>query len=124
MTLFIDTLEKNFLNLAIKKNDGKFLVKRRIKTKNNQIEKMLNILNKVLNQNGLKLTDLKKIEVKNGEGSFTSLRVGIIIANALAYALNIGVVDNKGKSKKIEDFSIVEPKYSFDVQYALPKKVI
>lgn len=41
---------------------------------------------------------LKGIEVETGPGSFTGIRVGVSVANALAYSLNIPV-----NGKKIED---------------------
>ncbi len=41
---------------------------------------------------------LEGIEVETGPGSFTGLRVGVSVANALGYSLNIPV-----NGKKIED---------------------
>jgi tRNA A37 threonylcarbamoyladenosine modification protein TsaB len=44
-----------------------------------------------LKQQGLKPTDITEIEVNPGPGSFTGSRVGVTIANALAFALGIQV---------------------------------
>ncbi|HBQ51259.1 TPA: hypothetical protein DD690_04750 [Candidatus Daviesbacteria bacterium] len=38
---------------------------------------------------------LKAIEVETGPGSFTGLRVGVSVANALGFALNIPVNEKK-----------------------------
>lgn len=55
-------------------------------------------IGRLLKQNGLRAKDLKKIEVVKGPGSFTSLRVGVAVANALGYALSLPV---EGISKSI-----------------------
>jgi tRNA threonylcarbamoyladenosine biosynthesis protein TsaB len=44
------------------------------------------------------LTDITGIVVYNGDGSFTGLRIGISVANALAYALDVPVVDGTADS--------------------------
>jgi len=51
------------------------------------IEKMDSLYQKA----GITLADTKKIVVNTGPGSFTGLRIGLSIANALAYALNIPI---------------------------------
>ena len=45
----------------------------------------------------MEFKDLKEVEVEIGPGSFTGLRVGVSVANALGYSLNIPV-----NGKKIE----------------------
>lgn len=53
--------------------------------------------------------DLKKIteiEVNPGPGSYTGLRVGVAIANALGYVLKIPV-----NGRKVDKLEIVEPIY-------------
>jgi tRNA threonylcarbamoyladenosine biosynthesis protein TsaB len=111
MELFIDTTDKNHLLLALKDKD-KFLAKKKIKTHFNQSEKLWPALDKLLKANKVKTKDIKKIIVANGQGSFTSLRIGIAAANALAYAWGIQVTDDQGKFKRSGRLQIVEPKYS------------
>lgn len=45
-----------------------------------------------LKKNKIQLKDLKALAVFTGPGSYTGLRVGISIANALGYVLNIPVI--------------------------------
>lgn len=64
---------------------------------------------------GLKkyLKDITAIEVNTGPGSFTGTRVGVAIANALGFALNIPVNGSPRSPRKAgEKSKIVLPKYS------------
>lgn len=49
-------------------------------------------IDEFLSLQGLTLQDLEKIGVYLGPGSFTGLRIGISVANALSYGLDIPVV--------------------------------
>ncbi len=51
-------------------------------------------IEQLLSKQKLKLTSLNAIAVYKGPGSFTGLRIGITVANALAYSLNIPIVSN------------------------------
>src|SRR3990167_1993795 len=52
---------------------------------------VLFFLNGLLENQGKSLDDVSEIEVTPGPGSFTGSRVGVAIANALAFALGIKV---------------------------------
>ena len=84
--LYIDTHYKELV-LALYK-DGNILDKR-VLNSNKHSENTLNLLNLLLNSNNLKVDDLSLIIVINGPGSFTGVRIGIVIAKILSYALNI-----------------------------------
>lgn len=58
---------------------------------------LLPLIEKILKKNNLKFEDLKGVEVDTGPGSFTGLRVGVSVANALGFSLDIPV-----NGKKIE----------------------
>lgn len=58
---------------------------------------------KVLKKKKASFADISKIKVNTGPGSFTGTRVGVAVANALGFALNIPVNGKKGK--------IAVPKY-------------
>jgi tRNA threonylcarbamoyladenosine biosynthesis protein TsaB len=49
------------------------------------------IIDKILKENNLKPTEIEEIEVNTGPGSFTGTRVGVAIANALGFGLDIKV---------------------------------
>ncbi len=61
------------------------------------------LIDKLLKKNDLKPTDIEEIEVNAGPGSFTGTRVGVAIANALGFGLDIKVNGSKTKN--------VTPKY-------------
>src|SRR3989344_8086379 len=56
---------------------------------------LLPLIEKLLKQQNIEFKDLKEIEVETGPGSFTGLRVGVSVANALGFALGIPVNGKK-----------------------------
>lgn len=52
----------------------------------------------LLERHGLKQADLTGIAVYQGPGSFTGLRIGITVANTLAYSWNIPIRATKGEN--------------------------
>ncbi|MFH1772841.1 MAG: tRNA (adenosine(37)-N6)-threonylcarbamoyltransferase complex dimerization subunit type 1 TsaB [Patescibacteria group bacterium] len=115
MILHIDTTKNNQVVIAVKYNNKQIITKK-LAMLRKQAEKLLLEIDKLFKNKKIKLKDIKKIEVKNKGGSFTSLRIGVIIANTLGYALNIPVVGFDGKTKVAKNknnqkFSIVEPIY-------------
>jgi len=55
-------------------------------------ETLLSRINKLLGDLKLKLSNLNQIAVFSGPGSYTGLRIGITVANFLAWSLNIPIV--------------------------------
>lgn len=55
-----------------------------------------------LTAHAAELTTLRRIVVHAGPGGFTSLRIGVTTANALAYALGIPVVGIRGEVGNLE----------------------
>lgn len=87
-------------------------------------------LRDLLNEQGLALQQLGGIIVYRGPGSFTGLRIGLSVANALAYSLNIPIVAEMdgwiehgikrlltGKSDKV-----ALPEYGQAVNITAPRK--
>lgn len=64
---------------------------------------VLPMIANMLQKQGSTLSDISEIEVNTGPGSFTGLRVGVTIANALGYALKIPV-----NGKNVDKLEIVE----------------
>lgn len=60
-------------------------------TLNSQIEE-------ILNKSSISYRDLAGIAVFKGPGSFTGLRIGISVANTMAFSLGIAVVARGGKN--------------------------
>jgi len=67
---------------------------------------VLPLIDKLLRSTGKKLSDIKEIKVNTGPGSFTGLRVGVGIANALGWSLKVPV-----NGKKVSPKRILEPVY-------------
>jgi tRNA threonylcarbamoyl adenosine modification protein YeaZ len=111
MILFIDTTVANQIRLQLKQA-GQLIAELNIDTNRNQNELLLPEIEKLLKQNKLKLSNLTSIEVANGQGSFSSLRLGIVTANALGYALGIPVKDDSGFAQKTEGLTIIDPIYN------------
>lgn len=62
------------------------------------------IIDRLLKTNNLKPTEIDEIEVNTGPGSFTGTRVGVAIANALGFGLDVKVNGTKSKSATPEYF--------------------
>ncbi|HXY18242.1 MAG TPA: tRNA (adenosine(37)-N6)-threonylcarbamoyltransferase complex dimerization subunit type 1 TsaB [Candidatus Nitrosopolaris sp.] len=60
-------------------------------TLNHQIEK-------ILNKSSISAKELQGIVCYKGPGSFTGLRIGLSVANVLAYSYNIPIVATGGKN--------------------------
>lgn len=118
MNIVIDTTQNHTISITLKKN-GNVISEKNIPARRQQAEVLLIEINKMLKKNSANKKSLEKIEVANTGGSFTSLRIGVITANALGYGLEIPVVikneelkiKNNGNYKK-NIFNIVEPVYS------------
>lgn len=114
MILYIDTTENGNIRVALKQG-REVLAEKKVKAFRQEAKKLLPAIKKLLKANKYKLSDLEKVEVKNSGGSFTSLRIGVVTANALAYALNIPVIGKQGKIKISRSgkkkFNVVEPLY-------------
>lgn len=95
MILQIDTKDRKIIKVSLKKDSET------IKSLNEENEYgsqvLLPLIEKLLKSENLEFKDLKGIEVEIGPGSFTGLRVGVSVANALGFALGIPV-----NGKKIE----------------------
>ena len=118
MTLSINTTEGDLVMIAIEQGRRVVAAKKFI-AKYKQAEKLLPEVDKLLKNKKLSLARIKKIKVTNAGGSFTALRIGVVTANALAYALGIPVQAVTKSSKKLQKvtrdfkrFNIVEPIYN------------
>jgi len=99
--LEIDTSKQGEIKIALMINGDLKLIKGEF-SRGSQV--VLPFIVKLLEENKLSFKQIDKIQVNTGPGSFTGLRVGISVANALGYALKIPVNGKKAGE-------IIEPIY-------------
>jgi len=95
MILVIDTKDRNVIKVSLRK-EGE-VIKSLSEENKYGSQVLLSLISKLLNLEKMIFKDLEGIEVETGTGSFTGLRVGVSVANALGFSLNIPV-----NGKKIE----------------------
>ena len=93
MKLLIDTADNRKIKISL----GKKNLVRIIKV--GETQKLLGLINRIIKG---KLSSINEIKVNLGPGSFTGLKVGVAVTNALGWTLNVPV-NNKNQ--------IVIPKY-------------
>lgn len=105
MILYIDTTSNDFSQLAIiyRKKIVKY---KKFKVNFRHAEVLLVEIDKLLKTSRITLKDIKTIMVANGRGGFTAIRIGVTIANTLAWLLRVPVVALAGneKLKNIDNF--------------------
>lgn len=110
MILNIDTTNKDEIMISLECS-GKIVSKKSIAAPRRQSELLLLEIKKILLKNKFDFPDLKKIKIASKGGSFTSLRIGVVTANTLAYALNVPVVSIGSETKKSKFYGSVRPCY-------------
>ena len=100
MILYINTKEQKSIRVSLKKDlpAGRQVVKFLSEENEYGSQVLLPLISKLLDREKMTFKDLNGIEVETGPGSFTGLRVGVSVANALGFSLSIPV-----NGKKIED---------------------
>jgi tRNA threonylcarbamoyl adenosine modification protein YeaZ len=123
MILIIDTSNNKVIKLFLEENN-KTVKKKTIIADRQQAEKLLPAIELLLKSAKADLREIEKIKVAHKGNSFTSLRIGVLTANALAYALGVRVETleiSKNKVKKLKDFNIVIPEYNSDPDIKIKK---
>jgi len=98
MILYIDTSDRELITVALDKEVFK------TSSKKEKSQRLLPFINKVLKKKKLTLKDLTEIKVNTGPGSFTGLKVGVAVAQALGFSL--GILVNSKDMKKGETIKI------------------
>jgi tRNA threonylcarbamoyladenosine biosynthesis protein TsaB len=124
MILFIDTTDGQDIVLELR--DGKTVLNKSVvPAARQQSELLLPSIDTLLRTSGKCLKDIDSIMVANHGGSFTSLRIGVVTANALAYALGVPIKGNSAKDTKSKgSVSVVVPRYASDPQITVKKKAL
>ncbi|MBR3157144.1 tRNA (adenosine(37)-N6)-threonylcarbamoyltransferase complex ATPase subunit type 1 TsaE [Candidatus Saccharibacteria bacterium] len=110
LQLFLDTSTPETI---LKLNDHEY----RHIFANDLAEKLLEFIKEKLTENGKTWQDVTKIIFMSGPGSFTGLRIGASVVNALAHELNIPLYDHHG-----ERHPIILPDYGRPANIGKPKK--
>ena len=91
MKLFIDTSNSERIVVGFDKERFE------ADSREEKSQKLLPFIDELLKKRGKKIEDITEIEVNTGPGSFTGLRVGVSVANALGWILGVPV---NGKNLK------------------------
>jgi tRNA threonylcarbamoyl adenosine modification protein YeaZ len=117
LILSIDTASATEIIILLKSGD-KILSRKKFLAPKKQAEKLLPAIEKLIIKNYFSLKDLSGIEVVTQGGTFTSLRIGVITANALSFALGIPVLainkegnPVKGDMRSAGGITIAAPHY-------------
>nr|MDD2807104.1 tRNA (adenosine(37)-N6)-threonylcarbamoyltransferase complex dimerization subunit type 1 TsaB [Patescibacteria group bacterium] len=136
MILLINTAESAVVFVGLL-NNGILIDSLILSGHQRQSDKLLALIDKILRNNKVKLATIKGIAVVKGPGSFTSLRIGVVVANTLAWSLKLPILgvlvsdfESKSKIVKLENKikaaqgkapKIIEPVYGAEPNITLKK---
>lgn len=101
--LYLDTSDSSNITAKIEIDGNAF--EEVSTTKTQRPESILILIEKLLEKTGSTLSEIDSIQIKRGPGSYTGLKVGVSVANALSFALQKEVND-----KPLSEFE--EPQYN------------
>ncbi len=110
MILSVNTSQPEVVELLIQ-DQKKVVATITIPAAHHQAEVLLPTLEKVLKKVKVQLSAIMAIKVVNQGHGFTSLRIGVVTANALAYALHIPIIPSKGRVLRKQNIAIAQPLY-------------
>ena len=90
--LTIDTSEPGIVKVGLE-SDSQKIIKQVSQHFGSQV--LLDLITQILTQANLNKSDLSQIKVATGPGSYTGIRVGVAVANALGFGLGIPVNDKE-----------------------------
>lgn len=91
--LIIDTSDNKKITIELEVNGKKEVLVS--DSKNIKSQKTLLLIEKILKDKKIAVSELSEIKVNKGPGSFTGLRVGVSIANAISFFLKIPINSKK-----------------------------
>lgn len=106
MILIIHTLDQAAIHLTLGHLNGKVMSTLHKVVKGRQTEMVTPAIDQLLKRSKVKLTDLIGIIVASGPGGFTAVRSGVVVGNALGFALGIPVVGVEGEFANVDDMLV------------------
>ena len=103
--IYIDTTDNTRVLVRLTIDDETYTKEKGVETRSAQL--VLPLIDELLKEHSLTPHDLDEVEVSVGPGSFTGVRVGVTIANALAFTLDIPI----NKTKIVHGKTQIQPKY-------------
>ncbi len=85
-TIYLDT---HFINLVVALFKDGILIDKKVVESNQHSFYTVNLLSSMLNDNNISISDIKDFIVINGPGSFTGVRIGVVIAKMFGYTKNV-----------------------------------
>ena len=96
----IDTTDSQKIEVSLNIGDREDRIVEEVENRSSQ--KVLLLIDYLLRQNGMKLSQIEEVKVNSGPGSFTGIKVGVAIANALGFALGVPVNGKVSAKPKYE----------------------
>lgn len=93
ITLILDTADNKNISVGLRINNKEYIKTQRIRSNKTQI--VLPMIDGLLKKHLIKLEDIGEIKVNTIPGSFTGLKVGMAVANALGFVLGIPINGKK-----------------------------
>ena len=90
ISLFLDTSSKKLEVILVK--DNEIIGKKELESINDHASHLVPFIDEILKENSLNTSDINKVYVVNGPGSFTGTRIGVTVGKTLAFSNNINVI--------------------------------
>jgi tRNA A37 threonylcarbamoyladenosine modification protein TsaB len=107
MILLIDTSDSQKITLKLLLADK--ILKKTWVSPNSASEILADAIKKFLTEHKFRFADVERVGVVAGPGHFSRIRAGVTTANAMAYALNVSVVEWQ-KDKKPDYQALISAK--------------
>ena len=111
-------------------NDGKKIAEIKWEAHRELADTLLSKIKEILVNNNVADNEITGIIMHTGEGSFTGLRIGTTVANAMSYSLGVPIVaaegenwinEGLGKITSSKPGDLVVPKYNAEPNISQPK---
>lgn len=85
--LILDTSNRKEVTVCLRLNKKEFMSRKKVHFKQAQV--VLPMIDALLKKHNISLKEISSVVVNTKSGSYTGIRVGMAIANALSFALQI-----------------------------------